>query len=318
METALILVLLIIFIAYAVFLNKKLSSNSQNKELMEIVKLLKESSSEDRRILLNSLHSNTSSLNQRLEETARVISDVQKNVGEMSEIGRSMKSLQEFLQSPKLRGNIGEQVLSQLLKEFLPQSSFHLQYSYKNGEKVDAAIKTEAGIIPVDSKFPMENFRKMIDAQNSEKSLFKSDFRRDVKKHIKDISSKYIVTDEGTIDYALMYIPSEAVYYEIVNDHELFEYANKSKILPVSPSTFYAYMRAILMSFEGQKIEKQAKVLLSSLKAIRRDYENVEDNLSVLSKHLGNANNMYKNVLESFTQLGEKISNTTKLGDGLD
>lgn len=254
--------------------------------------------------------------NQRLDNAAKVISDVQKNIGEMSEIGRGMKDLQEFLRSPKLRGNIGEQVLKELLSQMLPKQSFHLQYAFKSGEKVDAAIKTSAGIIPIDSKFPMENFRKMNAAKDeSEKKIFEREFVRDVKKHIDDISGKYILTEEGTIDYALMYVPSEAVYYEIVNNQSLFEYAGEKRVLPVSPTTFYAYMRAILMSFEGQKIEAQAKVILSSLSAIRKDYGKVGENLNVLQRHLTNAYNMMNNVFSVFNQLGQKISSTQSLGE---
>ena len=234
----------------------------------------------------------------------------------MSEIGRGMKELQDFLRSPKLRGNIGEQVLKELLAEFLPKESFNLQYTFKSGEKVDAAIKTSGGIIPVDSKFPMENFRKMSKAEtDSEKKIFEKEFERDVKSHIDAISRKYILTEEGTIDYALMYIPSESVYYEVANNQNLFDYAGDKRVLPVSPTTFYAYLRAILMSFEGQKIEAQAKQILISLRAIQKDYSKVEDNMNVLQKHLNNAYNMMGTVLNSFSQLGHKISSTQTLGD---
>lgn len=248
------------------------------------------------------------SFNQRLDNATRVIAGVQRNIGEFSEIGRSMKDLQIFLSSPKLRGNIGEQVLKELLKQFLPNESFSLQYTFKSGEKVDAAITTSAGIIPVDSKFPMENFKKMQDDQS-----YKKVFESDVKKHIDDISKKYILVDEGTLDYALMYIPSESIYYEIVNSQSLFDYAQSKRILPVSPTTFYAYIKAILMSFEGQKIEKQAKEILSSLRAIKKDYGKVEENISILQKHLINATNMMSNVYSSFNTLGQKISNTQNL-----
>jgi DNA recombination protein RmuC len=250
-----------------------------------------------------------------LDNAARVISQVQRNIGEFSEIGRGMKDLQEFLSSPKLRGNVGEQVLKELLGQYLPKSSFHLQYSFKSGEKVDAAIDTAAGIIPVDSKFPMENFRRIASTQEEgERKRARKDFERDVKKHIDDISKKYILTEEGTIDYALMYIPSESVYYEIVNNASLFDYSGEKRVLPVSPTTFYAYLRAILMSFEGQKIEAQAKQILTSLRAIQKDYSKVEDNLSVLQKHLNNAYNMMVNVLSSFAHLGQKIISTQSLG----
>ena len=248
------------------------------------------------------------SFNERLDHAASVIGDVNKNIGEFSEIGRGMKDLQEFLSSPKLRGNIGEQVLKELLKQFLPNESFNLQYTFKSGEKVDAAIMTSGGIIPIDSKFPLENFRKM-----QKDPVYKKTFESDVKKHIDDISKKYILTDEGTIDYALMYIPSEVIYYEIANNQDLFDYAQTKRVLPVSPTTFYAYLKAILMSFEGQKIEKQAKEILSSLRAIKKDYGKVEENLNVMQKHLVNATNMMGNVYSSFTNLGNKIDNTQNL-----
>lgn len=256
-------------------------------------------------------------INERLDRAARVIAGVQKSIGEMSEIGRGMKDLQEFLRSPKLRGNIGEQVLKELLGQMLPKQSFNFQYSFKSGVKVDAAIKTAAGIIPVDAKFPMENFRKMIGAKtDKEKKAFEKDFIKDVKKHIDDISSKYILTEEGTIDYALMYLPSEAVYYEVVNNADLFDYAGKKRVLPVSPMTFYAYLRAILMSFEGQKIEAKARQILAAIRAVQKDYNKVEDNLSVLGKHIQNAYNQMSNVLSGFTLLGQKLSSTQALGEG--
>lgn len=300
------------------WLSKRLSditeSQKPSEELLEVIKMLQTGSKEDRKVLLQSLQRNTKSLNERLDNAAKIIAGVQRNVGEMSEIGRGIKDLQEFLQSPKIRGNIGEQVLKELLSQMLPKQSFHLQYSFKSGEKVDAAVKTSAGIIPIDSKFPMENFRKMMSAESeSDKKTYERQFERDVKKHVNDISTKYILTKEGTIDYALMYIPSEAVYYEIVNSPRLFEYSSEKRVLPVSPTTFYAFMKAILMSFEGQKIEAKAREILAAIRAIQKDYNKVEDNLSTLQRHLNNAFNMMGNVLSSFTQLGQKITSTHRL-----
>ena len=323
MDPLIILVVLVAgLILIGFIVNRKLSEVVENQkpsdELLEIIKLLQEGSKEDRKVLLSSLQKNTQSMNERLDNAARVISQVQRNIGEFSEIGRGMKDLQEFLRSPKLRGNIGEQVLKELLSQYLPKQSFHLQYSFKSGEKVDAAIKTTAGIIPIDSKFPMENFRRMTSAKDEkEKKLHEKGFEKDVKKHIKDISKKYILTEEGTIDYALMYIPSEAVYYEIVNKASLFDYSGEKRVLPVSPTTFYAYMRAILMSFEGQKIDAKAREILLAIRAIQKDYIKVEDNLNVLQKHLNNAYNMMGGVLTSFTQLGRKIASTHNLGRGV-
>jgi DNA recombination protein RmuC len=306
----LIIIVVAALLVFAFFINKKISelkdSQKPSDELLEYLKTTN--------VRLNEQSKN---FNERLDNAARVIGQVQKNIGEFSEIGRGMKDLQEFLSSPKLRGNIGEQVLKELLKQFLPKESFNLQYAFKSGEKVDAAIKTSGGIIPVDSKFPMENFRKMSgEGDEASKKLAGRDFERDVKKHIDDISRKYILTEEGTIDYALMYIPSESIYYEIVNNQELFDYAGEKRVLPVSPTTFYAYLKAILMSFEGQKIEAQAKEILSSLRAIKSDYGKVEENLGTLQKHLTNAYNMMGNVFSAFANLGQKISSTQNLGSG--
>lgn len=263
------------------------------------------------------LDAQSKDFNERLDNAARVISAVQKNIGEFSEIGRGMKELQEFLQSPKLRGNIGEQVLRDMLSQFLPKQSFKLQYTFKSGDKVDAAVFTSAGIISIDSKFPMENFRKLGVENEIERKQAKSDFYRDVKKHIDTISNKYILVSEGTVDYALMYVPSESIYYEIANNEDLFDYAQGKRVLPVSPTTFYAYLKAILMSFEGQKIEAQAKEILSSLKAIEKDYEKTEESLSTLQKHLTNAFNMMNNVFATFGSLGQKISSTQNLDTGV-
>ncbi len=309
-------------IVLGLLINKRLVDLAEEQkpsdELLEIIKLLREGSKEDRKLMLSSLQKNTQSLNERLDAAARVIGKVQRNIGEMSEIGRGIKELQEFLRSPKIRGNVGEQVLKDLLSQILPKKSFYLQYTFKSGEKVDAAIKTSAGIIPIDSKFPLENFRKMVSAETeAEKKSHKKQFERDVKKHIDAISKKYILTEEGTIDYALMYIPSEAVYYEIVNSPKLFDYGAAGRVLPVSPTTFYAYLRAILMSFEGQKIEKKAREILAAIRAIQKDYNKVEDNISKLQRHLNNAYNMMNNVLTSFTQLGQKITSTQSLGHGV-
>src|SRR3989337_383404 len=206
-------------IILGLFINKRLTEISdKQKPSEELLEYLKTTNLR--------LNEQSKSFNVRLDNAARVIGEVQRSIGEMSEIGRGMKELQEFLKSPKLRGNIGEQVLKELLSQMLPKQSFHLQYTFKSGEKVDAAIKTSAGIIPVDSKFPMENFRKMSGpGSDAEKKAAGREFERDVKEHIDAISKKYILTEEGTIDYALMYIPSESVYYEVANNQDLFEYS---------------------------------------------------------------------------------------------
>ena len=264
------------------------------------------------------LQTNTKALNERLDKAAQVIGAVGKEVGQMAEIGRSMKDLQDFLRSPKLRGNIGEHILKDLLSQMMPKQSFHLQYAFRSGEIVDAAIQTDNGIIPIDSKFPMENFKKMMAGESEkDKETARKDFTRDVKKHIDDISKKYILTEEGTIDYALMYIPSEPVYYEIMaNCPDLADYAHSKRILPVSPTTFYAYLRAILMSFEGKKIAVEAKQILLTLRAIQKDSEKFGTNLNVLNRHVTNSYNSMSSVLTGFANLGQKINSVQEIANG--
>lgn len=283
-------------------------------ELIEWIKELSKRVENTSASVDQKLFENMKLFNNRLDKTALIMSDVQKNIGEFSEIGRSMKDLQELLQSPKLRGNMGEHILKELLSQYLPADSYTLQYVFRNGEKVDAMIKTSHGFIPIDSKFPLENFRKMVNATNeSEKLVARKEFIRNVKKHVQDIAKKYILTAEGTVDYALMYIPSEAIYYEIINDTELFDYVGQQRILPVSPLCFYAYLRAILMSFEGQRIQSQAKEILITLRAIKKDYEKVEYQLSVLNKHVTNAYNQTSQVSGVLSSLGQKLDNTRLL-----
>ena len=307
------------FIAILYFLNRKLSGIDNKKTdqaLLEWLKNMQSTISNSSTETVRTLQENTKQLNERLDTAARVIRDVEKEVGQMSEIGRNMRELQDFLKSPKLRGNIGEQVLKDLIAQMFPKNSFYLQYEFKSGEKVDAAIKTDAGILPIDSKFPMENYQKMTKAnEKREKEMYEKEFVRDVKKHIDAISKKYILPSEGTMDFALMYIPSESVYYEIVNQIEVLDYARKERVYMVSPSTLYAHLQTILLSFEGKKIESKSKELFTLLRSMQIDYEKVEENMSTLGKHINNAYSQFTNVLSGFSSLGQKLNSTKNLGD---
>ena len=199
------------------------------------------------------------------------------------------------------------------LTQCLPLDCFALQYTFKNGEKVDAVIKTSHGLIPVDSKFPISNFKKMFETEGDERERSKKDFLKDVRIHIKSISQKYILASEGTIDYALMYIPSESVYYEIINDADLYDYASSMRIVPVSPMSFYAYLKVILISFEGQRVQKEAKAILTVLSSMKKDYEKADESLGILNKHISNAYNQSAQVSKNLNLLGQKIETTASL-----
>jgi DNA recombination protein RmuC len=264
--------------------------------------------------LNSTLNQSTRDLNVRLDNAAKYIREVAKEVGQMNELGQSMRELQVFLQSPKLRGNIGEQVLKDLIVQSFPKGSFHLQYSFKSGDKVDAAVVTSAGILPIDSKFPLENFRKMTLAENkAERAAAKKEFGRDVKKHIETISQKYILPEEGTLDLAIMYIPSEAVYHEIAGTPELLEYAKVRRIYPVSPNTLYLVLQSLLLSFEGQKIEAKTKEIFRIMRAVQKDYEKTTAVMEVLGRHINNAYNSFSAAFKSFSLLGQKLASGQQL-----
>lgn len=302
-------------------INKKISQISEltkpNETIVEWLKSNQENLRKSNKDVTDTLQQNTRAISERLDRAAQVIGALQKEAGQFSEIGRSMRDLQEFLKSPKLRGNIGEEVLRDLISQMFPKNSFHLQYSFKSGEKVDAALKTDAGLLPIDSKFPMENFQRMIRAETeAEKKRNRLAFVADVKKHIKTIAQKYILPEEGTMDFALMYIPSEAVFYELANITDLTSFARANRVYPVSPTTLYVHLQTILLSFEGKKIESRSKEVFRLLRAIQGDYQKTEGALSVLGKHLQNAYNQMANVLSGFTLLGQKLSSTRALGEG--
>lgn len=270
-------------------------------------------------ILTEWIKSTTSQINTRLDTATQVISSVQKNLGEMSEIGRGIKSLQDFLQSPKLRGGLGEEVLGSMIGQTFPKNAFHLQHTFKSGVKVDAVLKTDAGLLCIDSKFPMENFNLMIKGETeSLRHQARKDFISDVKKHVTDISRKYILPEEDTTDFALMYIPSESVYYEVVNIPELSNYARNLRVYPVSPNTLYAHLQVLLLSFQGKEIEIKTREVFKLLRAIQKDYSEVESNLGTLGRHLTNAYNQMGNVTQVFSYLGQKLSRTHQLSDTTD
>ncbi len=299
-------------------LKQKLETQKTDPTLNAWLKSLQQSFDTTNRTTNASLQQNYRELFSRLDQATAVISDLKKEAGAFGEVSRSMKDLQDYLKSPKLRGNIGEQVLKDLIGQMFPKNSFHLQYHFKGGQIVDAAIKTQAGILPIDSKFPMENFQKIYQAGSAtDKAAARTAFIRDVKKHIKDISGKYILPEEGTLDFALMYIPSESIYYEIVSEQELLDLARESRVYPVSPTTLYAHLQTILLSLEGQKIAGKTSEVFTLLRAVQKDYEKLNENFTLMGKHLTNAYSAMNNTSQTMNQIGNKLDSARQLKTGL-
>lgn len=261
-------------------------------------------------------------LGERLDNAARVVGGVQKTLGSLEEanrkiydVGKDIASLQEILRAPKLRGGLGEFFLGDLLSQILPPEHFVTQYAFRSGERVDAVIKLGGSLVPVDAKFPLENFKRMLDgASDEEKAKAKKTFAADVKKHIDAIAAKYILPDEGTYDFALMYIPAENVYYEtiikedgVANDKTLSGYAMAKRVIPVSPNSFYAYLQAIVLGLKGLKIEARAKEIGQYLRRLESDFSKFHEDFNLVGKHLGHAQACYQSSEKRLEQLGQKL-----------
>ena len=304
MSTGIILLLLIIIIVG--FITLYLLFKSDLRDLRSSLDSTKDT-------VNSSLARNTSDIHDRLLAATQAIGELKREAGAFTEVSRSMKELHEFLRSPKLRGNIGEMVLKDLISQMFPRSSYSLQHGFKSGEKVDAVIKTDSGLLPIDSKFPMENFQKLVSASSEDKNSYRRAFVRDIKGHISTISKKYILPGEGTLDFALMYIPSESVFYELAGIEELMSYSRSLRVYPVSPNTLYAALQTILLSFEGRKIESRAKEVFQSLRAIAKDFEKTKEELSVLGGHISKAHTKFDDVDTRFNTLERKLDGTRSL-----
>ncbi len=298
--------------------SQDLDSRTQpiHQQMGQVISNLNERLKENSEILQKSQQG----LGERLDNAARVVGNVQKSLGSLEEanrkiyeVGKDIASLQDILRAPKLRGGLGEFLLGDLLGQILPPEHFATQFTFSNGEKVDAAIKLGGSFVPVDSKFPLENFKRMLEGHTEEeKGRARRQFVTDVKKHIDSIANKYILPDEGTYDFALMYIPAENVYYETIikddvlgGERSISQYALSKKVIPVSPNSFYAYLQAILLGLKGMKIEERAKEILQVLSRLEGDLAKFKDEFNLLGRHLGHAQSSFQGAekrLDRFTQ----------------
>jgi DNA recombination protein RmuC len=247
----------------------------------------------DRRLesLDGRLLSTQQSAGQTTTQIVERLSKLDGTAAQMLDRAKDLARLEQALRPPKARGGFGELLLENLLRDRLPPSAYQLQYGFEGGERVDAIVRVDR-LISVDSKFPLDNFSRMVETEDdSERQLYEKAFARDVKGHIDSIAGKYIRPAEGTYDFAFMYVPVEAVYYELAcgKTGALLQYAHEKRVFPVSPTTFVAYLQVIVLGLRGMQIEQHAQEVMSYVAELQKDFGRFKEDFDLVGTHLGRA-----------------------------
>lgn len=267
-------------------------------------------------------------MQQQFGQSFKVIADVTQKLTELDSTNKQvvgfaqqLQSLENILKNPKQRGILGEYYLETVLKNVLPPQSFQMQYKFKNGEIVDAAVFVKDKVIPIDSKFSLENYNKIVNEkdENRKKELEKL-FKADLKNRI-DETSKYIRPNEGTMEFALMFIPSEGIYYDLlinevgavkVNTRDLIEYAFAQKrVIIVSPTNFLAYLQTVLQGLRALQIEESTKEIRQRVEMLGKHLAAYNDYLSRLGGHLATSVNTYNAAYKEFGKIDKDILKIT-------
>lgn len=254
----------------------------------------------------NRIDQRVTDINQRLDAAAKMMGQVQKQYGNVESLSQDIKRLQEAFKAPKLRGGFSEKALVDLVSQMLPAQRVHAQHGFSTGSIVDLMIETANGKLCIDAKFPLENYLKMLDAPD-DKSL-RTAFVNDVKKHLRDVSKKYILPDEGTMDSACMYVPSDAVMYEILHEPELTDLANELHVTLLSPHTLQAFLQVLYAAYQSQQFAENARQVLALIRGIQQQNGVLGDELRLLQKHLTNAANKMGDVSGEHARLDMQIA----------
>jgi DNA recombination protein RmuC len=266
-------------------------------------------------------------VDRRLEGATKTTTAIHERLGkvdeatsQMLERAKELGRLEQALRPPKARGGFGELLLENLLRDRLPPSAFQMQHTFASGERVDAIVRVDR-LIPVDSKFPLDNYNRLVEAESDdERSLAERQFSRDVRTHIDAIAAKYIRPDEGTYDFAFMYIPVEAVYYELAcgKTGALLQYAHERRVFPVSPTTFIAYLQVIVLGLRGMQIEQHAHEVMAYVADLQRDFDRFGDDFDKIGTHLGHAQSKYHEAGKRLDRLEAKLERAAEEHDELE
>ncbi len=286
-----------------------------NQRLDNVTKLILDELKENRQ----SVQKTSLAMHQQVQSFTHGITKLEEGVKGVHESLKDVVSFQDIFKSPKLRGRWGETSLESVLAGYFPKERYGIQHYFKSGEAVDAVLKLPNNLLlPIDSKFNWENFEKMVNAEDEiSKDGFRKLFISDVKKKIDEISSKYIIPSESTVDMALMYVPAEAVYYEIVHhikEPDITEYGRKKKVILVSPNTFYVTLSAVHHWYRDSQITKQTKDIINRLARIKTDSEKLQDNFRRLGKHISDASSAYDDSEKRLTLLTDRVGNIVEMG----
>ena len=322
-------VAIIALVYYSLILRRK--KPGEDSSMLMIQDQLKEI----RGTLDSKLSHSTDMLQRQSHESGRIMSDLVEKLAKLEKANEQMvgyidqvQNLGDILKNPKQRGILGEYFLETLLKNVLPPKAYQMQYQFKNGETVDAAIFVQDKIIPVDSKFSLENYNRIVQERDeSARTALEKQFKSDLKNRI-DETAKYIRPDEGTMDFAFMFIPSEGIYYDLlvnqigavkVNTHDLIEYAFKEKkVIIVSPTSFFAYLQTVLQGLRALQIEESAKEIRKAVERLQRHLLSYDEYMKKLGNNLGTAVNMYNSAYKEFKKIDKDVMKITGEGMGVD
>lgn len=264
-------------------------------------------------------------VNEQLRNVVRGVAEVSESSKQVYNVAEQLQNLEKILKHQKQRGNLGEASLNLALENMLPANAFKLQYQFNGGETVDAVIITKDGMIPVDAKFSLDNYRRLIDeTDENRKAELEDEFKKDLKKRI-DETAKYIRPKDGTLPFAFMYIPAEAIYYDLlinevgsmkVNTRSLIDYAYKDKnVIIVSPTTFAAYLQSVLYGFRAFKIEESAKQIGKHVESLSRHLKAYDDYFKKVGNSLGTTVNHYNAAQKELGKVDKDIAKIT--GDSM-
>ena len=274
----------------------------------------------------SAMQSHTGLLQRHMEGTQSTLSQVTEKMGmvaqttaRMAELGHDIEDLQRLLKSPKARGQLGELGLETLLGDMLPRDRVVYQYGFSDGSKVDAAVLLDRGILPIDAKFPIEDFQRCLDAPQEERARARKVLCDNLKKKIDSVAQKYIRPGEGTLPLALMYLPAESLYYETFiyrekDEEDLWAYAYAKSVLPMSPGTIAAYLKTVALGLKAAAVERNARQVLELLTTLERDLGAFRESYDTLGRHISNAHQKYDENARVLQRFEEHLDRARDLG----